>query len=134
MSTAAGVAGGVALGNLLGGLFGGHQGGGGLFGGGFGGAGFPGGGSETINNFYETAPNDPTASSSRAPPTTQGISTIPRSTIRQAAASTTSESSRDRLQLRPPRSAPRRPQIAMAFQRGAGNAPVPLSGFVSSQP
>jgi len=57
MSTAAGVAGGVALGNLLGGLFGGHQGGGGLFGGGFGGAGFPGGGSETINNFYETAPN-----------------------------------------------------------------------------
>ncbi len=57
MSTAAGVAGGVALGNLLGGLFGGHQGGGGFFGGGVGGAGFPGGGSETINNFYETAPN-----------------------------------------------------------------------------
>jgi hypothetical protein len=59
VSTAAGVAGGVALGNLLGGLFGGHQGGGGLFGGGYGGGGFPGGGTETINNFYETAPNDP---------------------------------------------------------------------------
>ncbi len=60
MSTAAGVAGGVALGSLLGGLFGGHQGGG-LFGGGFGGAGFPVGGvpsgGETINNFYEEAPN-----------------------------------------------------------------------------
>ncbi len=57
-STAAGVAGGVVLGNMLGGLFGGHQGGGassagGL--GGFGGAGVP--GSETINNFYEMAPN-----------------------------------------------------------------------------
>jgi len=57
-STAAGVAGGLALGNLLGGLFGGHSGGG-LFGGGFGGAGLPRGG-ETINNFYETAP-DPNA-------------------------------------------------------------------------
>src|SRR5271165_3742102 len=57
-STAAGVAGGVVLGNMLGGLFGGHQGGGGLFGGaGFGGGGLPGGGSETINNFFETAPN-----------------------------------------------------------------------------
>jgi uncharacterized protein len=57
-STAAGVAGGVALGNLLGGLFGGHSGGGGLFGGGFGGAGFGGGApSETINNFYEVAPD-----------------------------------------------------------------------------
>ena len=57
-STAAGVAGGVVLGNMLGGLFGGHQGGGGLFGGaGFGGSGLPGGGTETINNFYETAPD-----------------------------------------------------------------------------
>ena len=48
----------MALGNLLGGLFGGHSGGG-LFGGGFGGAGFPGGGvpTETINNFYEVAPD-----------------------------------------------------------------------------
>ena len=59
-STAAGVAGGVALGNLLGGLFSGHSGGG-LFGGGFGGAGYSGGGfpggSETINNFYEVAPD-----------------------------------------------------------------------------
>ena len=56
-STAAGVAGGVALGNLLGGLFGGHSGGG-LFGGGFGGAGFGGGApTETINNFYEAAPD-----------------------------------------------------------------------------
>ena len=55
--TAAGVAGGVVLGNMLGSLFGGHQGGG-LFGGGlggFGGASVP--GSETINNFYEMAPN-----------------------------------------------------------------------------
>ncbi len=57
VSTAAGVAGGVALGNMLGGLFGGHQGGGGLFGSGFGGGGLPGGGSETVNNFFETAPN-----------------------------------------------------------------------------
>ncbi len=58
MSTAAGVAGGVALGNLLGGLFGGHSGGN-LFGGGLGGAGFPGGSvpTETINNFYESAPD-----------------------------------------------------------------------------
>ena len=59
-STAAGVAGGVALGSLLGGLFGGHSGGG-LFGGGFGGAGLGGGGlqggGETINNFYEVAPD-----------------------------------------------------------------------------
>src|SRR5208337_3337756 len=48
-STAAGVAGGVALGNLLGGLFGG---------GGLGGAGLGGGvPTETINNFYETAPD-----------------------------------------------------------------------------
>ena len=59
-STAAGVAGGVALGNLLGGLFGGHSGGG-LFGGGLGGAGVSGGGvpTETINNFYEAAPDGP---------------------------------------------------------------------------
>jgi uncharacterized protein len=57
-STAAGVAGGVALGNLLGGLFGGHSGGGGIFGSGFGGAGVPGGGSETINNFYESKPDN----------------------------------------------------------------------------
>jgi uncharacterized protein len=56
MSTATGVAGGVVLGNLLGGLFGGRSGGGGMFGSGFGGAGFPGGGTETINNFYEAAP------------------------------------------------------------------------------
>jgi uncharacterized protein len=57
MSTAAGVAGGVALGNLLGGLFGGHSGGG-LFGGGIGGAGIGGGvPTETINNFYEAAPD-----------------------------------------------------------------------------
>jgi hypothetical protein len=59
-STAAGVAGGVALGNLLGGLFSGRSGGG-LFGGGLGGAGFSGGGfpggNETINNFYEVAPD-----------------------------------------------------------------------------
>ena len=61
-STAAGVAGGVALGNLLGGLFSGGRQGGGLFGGGFGGAGFPGGGTETINNFYETAPDRPDSS------------------------------------------------------------------------
>jgi len=54
-STAAGVAGGVALGSLIGNLFGGHSGAG-LFGGGFGSAGFPPGG-ETINNFYETAPD-----------------------------------------------------------------------------
>jgi len=53
--TAAGVAGGVALGSLLGNLFGGHSGGG-LFSGGFGGAGLPAGG-ETINNFYEVAPD-----------------------------------------------------------------------------
>ncbi|MFY9969921.1 MAG: DUF2076 domain-containing protein [Roseiarcus sp.] len=58
-STATGVAGGVVLGNLLGGLFGGRSGGGGMFGSGFGGAGLPGGGTETINNFYETAPGDP---------------------------------------------------------------------------
>ena len=53
--TAAGVAGGVLLGNALGGLFGGH-GGGGMFGGG----GFGGGGlapHETINNYYESAPD-----------------------------------------------------------------------------
>ncbi len=58
-STAAGVAGGVALGNLLGGLFGGHSGGG-LFGGsGFGGSGFGGGApTETINNFYDVAPDN----------------------------------------------------------------------------
>jgi uncharacterized protein len=56
-STAAGVAGGVALGNLLGGLFGGHSGGG-MFGSGFGGAGLPSGGSETINNFYESKPDN----------------------------------------------------------------------------
>jgi hypothetical protein len=67
-STAAGVAGGVALGNLLGGLFGGHSGGG-LFGGG---AGFSGGGvpTETINNFYEVAPDhrsDPGPSEPAAP-------------------------------------------------------------------
>jgi uncharacterized protein len=57
-STAAGVAGGVALGNLLGGLFGGHSGGS-LFGSGSTGAGFSGGGApaETINNFYEAAPD-----------------------------------------------------------------------------
>jgi hypothetical protein len=66
-STAAGVAGGVALGNLLGGLFGGHAGGGGLFGGsGVAGAGLLGGGvaggapevTETVNNFYEGAPDN----------------------------------------------------------------------------
>ena len=61
MSTAAGVAGGVAIGSLLGGLLGGHQSsavGGGLSGSGFPGGGLAGGGgSETINNFYEGAPD-----------------------------------------------------------------------------
>ena len=57
-STAAGVAGGVALGSLLGGLFGGHSGGGLFGGGGFGGSSFGGGvPTETINNFYEAAPD-----------------------------------------------------------------------------
>ena len=57
-STAAGVAGGVALGNLLGGLFSGHSGGGLFGGGGLGGAGLGGGvPTETINNFYEVAPD-----------------------------------------------------------------------------
>jgi uncharacterized protein len=59
LSTATGVAGGVAIGNLLGGLFGGRSasplGGGGMFGTGFPGGGST-GGSETINNFYEAAP------------------------------------------------------------------------------
>jgi hypothetical protein len=52
-TTAAGVAGGVVLGNLLGGLFGGHSGGG-LFGGSAFAGGVP---TETINNFYEVAPD-----------------------------------------------------------------------------
>jgi uncharacterized protein len=52
LTTATGVAGGVVLANALGGLFGGHSGG--LFGGGVN-PGF--GGGETINNFYETAPD-----------------------------------------------------------------------------
>jgi uncharacterized protein len=56
LTTATGVAGGMVLANALGGLFGGHSNG--LFGGGMG-SGFGGGygGGETINNFYETAPN-----------------------------------------------------------------------------
>jgi hypothetical protein len=52
LTTATGVAGGMVLANALGGMFGGHSGG--LFGGGMG-PGF--GGGETINNFYETAPD-----------------------------------------------------------------------------
>jgi uncharacterized protein len=52
MSTATGVAGGVVLGNLIGGLFGGGHGGG-LFGGGSAMA-QP---TETINNYYENAPD-----------------------------------------------------------------------------
>ena len=51
LTTATGVAGGMVLANALGGLFGGHSAG--LFGGG---SGF-GGGGETINNFYESAPD-----------------------------------------------------------------------------
>ena len=52
LTTATGVAGGMVLANALGGLFGGHSSG--LFGGGMN----PGlGGGETINNFYETAPD-----------------------------------------------------------------------------
>jgi len=57
LRTAAGVAGGVVLGNALEGMLGGH-GGGGLFGGGsglMGGAGL--GRGETVNNFYEAAPD-----------------------------------------------------------------------------
>jgi hypothetical protein len=58
LRTAAGVAGGVVLGNALEGMLGGH--GGGLFGGGagsglMGGTGLAGG--ETVNNFYENAPD-----------------------------------------------------------------------------
>jgi hypothetical protein len=52
LTTATGVAGGMVLANALGGLFGGHSSG--LFGGGMN-PGF--GGHETINNFYETAPD-----------------------------------------------------------------------------
>ena len=52
LTTATGVAGGMVLANALGGLFGGHSSG--LFGGGMG-SGL--GGGETINNFYESAPN-----------------------------------------------------------------------------
>jgi uncharacterized protein len=52
LTTATGVAGGMVLANALGGMFGGHSGG--LFGGGTG-PGF--GGGDTINNFYETAPD-----------------------------------------------------------------------------
>ncbi len=51
LTTATGVAGGMVLANALGGMFGGHSMG--LFGGGMN----PGGGHETINNFYETAPD-----------------------------------------------------------------------------
>jgi len=50
LTTASGVAGGMLLANALGGLFGGHSAG--LFGGGSGL-----GGGETINNFYESAPD-----------------------------------------------------------------------------
>jgi len=53
LQTATGVAGGVLLGNAIGGLFGGH-GGGGLFGGGS--AGGLGQG-ETVNNYYDAAPD-----------------------------------------------------------------------------
>jgi uncharacterized protein len=52
LTTATGVAGGMVLANALGGMFGGRSAG--LFGGGAA-SGF--GGGETINNFYETAPN-----------------------------------------------------------------------------
>ena len=56
LKTAAGVAGGVVLGNALENMIGGH--GGGFFGGGSSGLGGAGvGGSETINNFYENAPD-----------------------------------------------------------------------------
>ena len=51
LTTATGVAGGMVLANALGGLFGGHSMG--LFGGGVN----PGVGGETVNNFYETAPD-----------------------------------------------------------------------------
>jgi len=81
-STAAGVAGGVALGNLLGGLFSGHSGGG-LFGGGgasgaglFGG-GVPGGGApevtETVNNYYESAPDSGNADFQQSDPGAPGV-------------------------------------------------------------
>ena len=52
LTTATGVAGGMVLANALGGLFGGHSAA--LFGGGVN-SGF--GGRETVNNFYETAPD-----------------------------------------------------------------------------
>jgi hypothetical protein len=55
LKTAAGVAGGVVLGNALENMIGGH--GGGFFGGGSGLGGAGVGGSETINNFYENAPD-----------------------------------------------------------------------------
>ena len=76
MSTAAGVAGGVAIGSLLGGLLGGHQAS--AFGGGLSGSGFPGGGlaggggSETINNFYEVAPDGRDARPIRSGPIRPG--------------------------------------------------------------